>query len=350
MKAIKYPALISIVLFLVNPIKAQNLIAVQNGSRVNFFQQVDDAITNAFDGDTIYIPGGSWNISKPIDKRLFVIGVGYHTDSTNVTFPTNLNGSVTLMGNASCGLLSGVQLNGAISNNSHDTIRNYSISRCRITGGLSFTPTSINFLFCENIIGGAINGLAARNFSFFNNLLYITQENGNVDIQFENSTFENNIFSLDVTCYHLTDCYSQIACQYSIFKNNVFLSVYGNLLNIINSIFKNNLFVENISFPVFTNVGSGNIVNNNIDSIFKFIEYPTSLYNYSFSNNYHLIETCPGKNAGTDGTDIGIYGGTFPWKDGSIPFNPHFQKAIIGTTTDGDGNLNVQIKVAAQDR
>jgi hypothetical protein len=112
-----------------------------------------------------------------------------------------------------------------------------------------------------------------------------------------------------------------------------------------NCIFNNNLFVQNINFPIGTNLGSNNIVNQNPSSIF--INQSGTTYNYE--QNYHLQPTCPGKNAGTDGTDIGVYGGMFPWKDGSLPPNPHVQYKNIQQSTDQNGNLNVNIKVAAQD-
>ena len=55
-----------------------------------------------------------------------------------------------------------------------------------------------------------------------------------------------------------------------------------------------------------------------------------------------------GHNAGNDGTDVGIYGTSTPYKDGGIPFNPHIQSASIINSPDGSGNLRVNIKVAAQ--
>ena len=67
-----------------------------------------------------------------------------------------------------------------------------------------------------------------------------------------------------------------------------------------------------------------------------------------FHNNYRLKSTSLGHNAGTDGTDIGIYGGVFPWKDGSMPSNPHIISKTIPGTTDASGNLNVNIKVEAE--
>jgi len=87
---------------------AQDLIAVQNSSAPSFFLILDSAIIHSHDGDTLYIPGGIWNITKPIDKRLNLIGVGYHPDSSIATFPTTLYGNITLVTGASNGSLTGV--------------------------------------------------------------------------------------------------------------------------------------------------------------------------------------------------------------------------------------------------
>jgi hypothetical protein len=46
---------------------------------------------------------------------------------------------------------------------------------------------------------------------------------------------------------------------------------------------------------------------------------------------------------------VGIYGGAFPWKEGSIPNTPHVTNKNIGHTTNSNGTLPVNIKVAAQD-
>lgn len=70
---------------------------------------------------------------------------------------------------------------------------------------------------------------------------------------------------------------------------------------------------------------------------------------YNFKNDFHLQANSSGKNAGSDGTDIGIYGGRFPWKDGGLPITPHIESKFVNGTTDTNGNLNVKIKVAAQD-
>ncbi|MEI7983947.1 MAG: hypothetical protein WCI71_20035 [Bacteroidota bacterium] len=73
-------------------------------------------------------------------------------------------------------------------------------------------------------------------------------------------------------------------------------------------------------------------------------------YSFSYTNNYHLKSTSNGHNAGTDGTDVGIYGTLIPYKEAAVPFNPHISSKSIGSTTNPTGTLDVDIRVSAQDR
>ena len=67
------------------------------------------------------------------------------------------------------------------------------------------------------------------------------------------------------------------------------------------------------------------------------------------NDDYHLQNDCVGINSGNDGTDIGIYGTIEPFIDGGVPINPHIQFKSIGTSTNAEGDLPINIKVAAQD-
>ena len=51
---------------------------------------------------------------------------------------------------------------------------------------------------------------------------------------------------------------------------------------------------------------------------------------------------------GDDGTEVGIYGGLVPFKEGAVPINPHISQKSIQTTTDSNGLLNIYFTVEAQ--
>ncbi len=326
---------------------SQNLIAVQNGGEPKFYQQVDDAIVNAQDGDTIYIPGGNWNISQQINKRLHLVGVGHNPDATSATFPTTLN-SITLAAGAGSGSLTGIYLKNGI-RGTNDPVNSYTIFRCRISGDI---VSHSNFNFVQNVLEGIIasgpNYDSATNCSFLNNIIN-TNFYSDSKSPFINSIFKNNIFLRGSGCY--LDCFYNIKGQYLLVENNIFLTFDDTgqvtFSDVSNSTAKNNLFVERFPFPNgTTNVDSKNITGQPQSTIFVNQEGNT----FNYTHDYHLQINSSGKNAGTDGTDVGIYGGIYPWKEGSIPFNPHFQQVQVSPKTDANGNLNVNIKVEAQER
>ena len=277
-----------------------------------------------------------------------MIGVGHHPDSTKVTFPTTLLGNINLVAGASNGSITGIYLQGGMMTAADSRVNYYTLSRCRIAD-IYLNAQNSNFTYIENIIEGRIassigGNSSAKNCSFFNNIVSAFFRES---FPFTNSILKNNIFLSQSQCYY--GCYYPIAGQYLLLENNIFSGslYYSNTLNFVsNSVLKNNIFFEFISFPYATNVGSNNIVGQSQRSIF--VNQTENTFNYA--NDYHLLPNSPGKNAGTDDTDIGIYGGIYPWKEGSIPSNPHFQSIQIAPKTDANGNLNVKIKVAAQDR
>jgi hypothetical protein len=78
--------------------------------------------------------------------------------------------------------------------------------------------------------------------------------------------------------------------------------------------------------------------------------------------NFHLLTGALGDNFGTDGTDVGIYGGAFPWVD-YLSSNlderfryyapprqlPVLQHLSVSTPfVSPSGQLNIQIKAKSQ--
>ena len=161
----------------------------------------------------------------------------------------------------------------------------------------------------------------------------------------------SNIYFLgDISIYSFLPLIASfpIVSSYSTLENNIFFTKvfywngynYGLLDGTPYSNVKNNLFVDSSNIPANV-LALNNIFRQPINTIF--IDETGS------ASSYQLNPASPGKNGGTDGTDIGIHGGAFPWKQGAIPSNPHFQSIQIAPKTDTNGNLNVKIKVAAQD-
>ena len=110
-------------------------------------------------------------------------------------------------------------------------------------------------------------------------------------------------------------------------------------------------FTKNISYlatalPPAGNLGSGNLNSTNP----VFVSYPPSGGGFAYTYDFHLQPSSPGKNAGTDGTDIGIYGGMLPYNVGANPHFPQMMELTLpsGSSVPAGGTLNVHFKAKKQ--
>jgi hypothetical protein len=124
-----------------------------------------------------------------------------------------------------------------------------------------------------------------------------------------NATIVNNIIYSSSSYYN-----NNSGNHYCNFTKNLFYS-YNNYQFLAN-------FLDNSSDNNTFNTTYGNIINQNPSFVKYTINDP--LGSYSTSNppsgpfiDFHLNNDSPGKNYGTDGTDIGIYGGTTPFVEGA---------------------------------
>lgn len=311
-------------------------------------QTFDSAYNHAVNGDFIYLPGGTFNVSNSINKVLYIYGAGYNEDSSITTGITKLN-PITILSGGNAGSIEGIYFNTSVSCNqasltfgdiSNSTaFSNYTISNCFLPSGIKFYSDCSNFLIKNNYVGGysCTNGgpRISLGDSLFNSIIsnnIIEQAfylNSNANLQ-----VNNNIFFFIGAFYYL-----QLANN-STYNNNIFPIA---TTAVTNSNFYNN---TNIS-----TIGAGNLIYNNVSESFDSIFVnpgPSSqgyIYYYNVHYNYHIRPSSLCKNSGIDGTDKGIYGGTYPWKDGSIPNNPHIYFKQVAPQSNTNGQLEIQIKV-----
>lgn len=96
-------------------IQAQRLIAVDHSGTVTTFTRLDTALVHAVNGDNVYLPGGSFNISGglSITKKLYIYGAGHYPDSTTATGQTYITGGTLFIKSGAdsgslCGIYAGV--------------------------------------------------------------------------------------------------------------------------------------------------------------------------------------------------------------------------------------------------
>lgn len=327
---------------------AQITLALQHNGQASFYASFDSLNAHIQSGDTIYFPGGGTNIGNwYINKTVHVFGVGHNPDSTAATSRSYLTGNIYLQTGADNSFFQGLYLTGSFAfgtNPSDQVVNNIIISRCFFYNlFLSYdgsTPTaSSNIRISENVIVGdyiyggyASNVVISNNIvqsiiGYFNNLLY----SNNIQFRgfcgggpFHNvnyCTLQNNI--LEFTYYSCSGSYFESGCNSNNWLNNIFNQGWG--------------------FPDGSNTGNGNWPSIDMSSVLV----SQSGLSFSYTQDYHLQS--PSTYIGTDSSQVGIYGGLYPFKDGSIPLNPHIVSKAIQQTTNSTGNLNINIKVKAQD-
>lgn len=101
------------------------------------------------------------------------------------------------------------------------------------------------------------------------------------------------------------------------------------------STYYNNLFISDSDI--------NNIPNNTNIRVDENNAAIKNLLNYSDDNDYKLTEEAKALIKGTDGTEVGIYGGNLPFDP--TPTNPQISKFNVAAKTTADGKLSVDIEV-----
>lgn len=350
-----------------------------NPTRPAQFSTFAAAQTASVNGDTIYVYGSPQQYPAiTINKRLVIIGAGYNPNN-QFGQPTNIahidlfrdSGVNNASGSIIIGILtSRLDISGLMSNN----IR---VFRCRFTSYLNLaggSPTGYadGWVLYNNIFESYINGGAgsrtapsATNIVIANNIF-----TANSYLYFFNSNtiiVDHNIFLGNGSSGNLYNLYNVIVTN-NIFTRSTGTVFAGSINGPVLCTFNNNLsnqttIADPLSFTpannfvnTFTgtgggsNFGAGNIVGQ--DPLYT---TAPNLNAFSFTANYRLQASSVGRNAGTDGTDLGIYGGSYPFPSGGTPGSGYdtspmppipqiTELNIQNATVPVNGTLNVNVK------
>lgn len=343
-----------VALFATCSVANAQLIVVQSGSNATVFTDLDSAIAAASPNDYLYLSGGVFNmngiatstsssshIGRHFYKPLHIIGAGIAPDSTLVTLQTIItnpwNGlaiSESAAGITFDGIAFGVgYLFLQNDDNTPDSSGTYTFNRCSMSqlrmgaNSTSQSPGAINVVAHETIIGGGLDnaGLGLSSATVDRCLIFgYGASGGSASVVYNNCIMQGVPGSARV-------------------NNCIIYPGVNDFANPGGAVFNNCFFGDGQPGPgsdVFNNCQFGVIM----DSVF--VNAPVT--GFAWGNNYHLKPNSGALNYGTDGHDIGVYGTATPTKEGYVPYNPHFTGATIPASTDGSGNLNIHINVAAQ--
>ena len=192
------------------------------------------------------------------------------------------------------------------------------------------------FDVCGGYYGGCLN-LLIQNCIF----------NGSISgLNIPGTVIQNNIFlgnndAFDgLNVYNNGGCYTSSYIINATIQNNIFYR--ANPINFTSGCAFNN----NISYSPATTFsampGSGNL--DNTDP--QFTNFPVAGDYFSYAHNFHLLAASLGHNAGTDGKDIGFYGGVFPSStSGEVLGVPVIrQMNLQNTNVIQGGNVNVKVR------
>ncbi len=331
---------------------AQNTrIVLQGSGAPQVFTSIEDALTAAQPNDKLYFSGGS-HTTQPggitVDIPLHWIGAGISPDSSNVTAMTtlvtpDLSSNFIFTTGAGGSSFTGFNFAPAGGNTFSGASFVYG------TDGTDDAPQNMVFERClfQCYVGLGREELGAASSGTFNECIFTGTVAG---VGPSATTFTRCIFASQITTFRpsglLIDhsvflLYGLGDCNNALVKNSVFYPTsqpWGQTTATWNNcLFGTNETTANVS-------GTNNIYGQLQSGIF--VDQTDNLFQWT--DDLHLAAGSPGMAAADDGTDIGIYGSTSPFKPGGVPYNPHYRQASIATSTNPNGDLPVNIRVAAQ--
>jgi hypothetical protein len=318
------------------------------------YNTITGAIGAASAGDTIYVAGSSSQYDNiVINKRLVIIGAGFGSPSTPTAYGTtigtvNIDSAYTVTTSGT--KLIGLYINYSISYNNNSWPKNITIQRCFLNSTVNIAADGWTIADCVVNTNISIANTVNPILKIYNNIIY-----GYIQDYYYSTPLTNLI--VDHNCFVGSSNGGFYNVSYATITNNLFWQV--STLNTNNSFntFSNNMAVSSnptITIPNGTadaqnNNGSGNL--NLTDP--KFVNVTSSYYsNYStyISQNFHLKNGSPAAGKALDGTDLGIYGGLYPWFNNIGVSNiPQItQLNIANPNVAKNGTLNVNVTAIIQ--
>ncbi len=342
----QYTLTLAAIMLLADSWAQSQRIVLQGNGAPQVFTDVNAAIAAALPDDKLYFSGGTFIALTDvvIDKPLHLIGAGIHPDSASVTATTTLT---------------------TATNNYYDIVITTSGSGSTFTG-MIFAPNGDVHYGTSNTDDDP-TGLLFQRCRFVLTVDVATDGGGTSSTTFEECLFHgevNGAYPCAATfsrCIHdaAINSFGALTVDHGVFLNCRAMGNCGGA-TFTNSICtvgdypvyqSNDIIISNCLFSGTQIDGNGNggVVTNtslNVPAASIFVNETDG--NYQFTDDLHLAPGSIGIGGANDGTDIGIYGSSSPYKPGNVPYNPHFRTASIATSTNPDGELPVNIRVAAQ--
>lgn len=308
------------------------------------------AYNAAENGDVITLSSGQFNavnISKLITLR--GAGMSISTDSINAHEATIVQGAFTI--NQADTLegrivMEGLYFSGAITYSGN--LKNAQFLKCRFLSFKANSSTTIvnsSFIHCRFYNGYTQN--ANSNAYFINSIVcnpWSTYTSSSLE-------FDNCFVKFDSHFGSGQSDYRWAGAVANAYYKNCIVQVSHNSGQ-YSSIIPSSCTAYNCvglgNSDLFKNMSTKNNTNkyeNSISKVFK--SYATTAYNSYINDswNFDLTDTAASTYLGTDGTQVGVYGGNLPYDEN--PTIPQITKCNVAAKSTADGKLSVDIEVRA---
>lgn len=298
------------------------------------FNTITAALTSSsvISGDTLLLhptPISYGNIS--ITKRITLIGAGFNTQRTAPQIVTV--GQITLVSNTNSGgsKFYGMRISQIVT--SGLTMNDITIEDCRIDNNILSSAIPFNWTV--------------------RNCVFTATSNYNIDLQqstlnagsmlvnhclFAN-TFSGSYSTLIVrNCLFVQGVFSNV--QNATFENCIFRSTGFTVSGVLNCTF-NNCISGVSALPIAGNTGANNVA----PAAVIMVNAPGNSVN--LTHDYHLTAASPGYASGTDGQQLGLFGGNSTFNISGEPLNSaiirNFQ--ITNSVVPVNGTLNINATI-----
>jgi hypothetical protein len=304
------------------------------------FTNLQTAIDAAGVGDIIQVhPSPNSYGSVTVGKKLTLMGLGHN--------PANANGEVATLANITF-----------INNSANSEIKGLSFNSVNC-GSSTTSPNHDNIHIINNRVTSAVTGASTDNLSdgwiiegnyFSSTSTNINSQSGTDNWQVKNNFLRGSLYNLNNTSIVTNNIFLStansetffISCSNPLVNNNIFLAT-GTLTEIgmSNSTIT---FVSNITYSYYGATIAPLSGSNNLDNTNPlFVNVPFGSVTDFYNNDFDLASGSPGINAGSDATDIGLFGNNFVFDPNGRPnLTPYAENITINNSVVAPGQtLNV---------
>ena len=306
------------------------------------FSDINSAVVAAAIGDTIYVGGSNTFYVPPTTRKdnLTFIGAGYHPQK-QIPLGTHITGSFFNVGNNN--RIMAMSISCYI--NYVDGTSSLTIERCLLSnslnsnGNLLCTNLVIRDCACSNLLmsGNKIPNCLISNTIFYKNISY----------GFFSSMNAASNMILDHCVFLNTSGAPQPVIESHLSGSNFSFSncIFYNSLPLFNV---NMTYVNNFSaYSSLNNYGTGNIMS----TVWPFVSPQNSTTGvFQKEWDFTIHPSSVAINAATDGTDLGIYGGAYPYRyDGAASIPQMDSMTVIGTQFISGGSMPIKFQTSIKD-